>query len=633
MSTRTASSNFWRLAWRFSRPVKLALDLAAWTLAIPVALLLRLEGDALARMGGVLGLAALGLLAALALTLALGLHRQSWGRVGLRDLSRLSAAGIAWAAVLETAIAVAPGAFPVPRSVPLIALPVALAALGGMRLAVRVLDERRLLGSAGPGARRKAVILGAGEGGTMLAREISRHPEWGFDVAAFLDDDAAKRGVKYSGVPVLGPLSDLPAAVRSTRADEALFCIPSAPAHVRRESVELARRNGIPLRVMPSLASFVGAPSPLTIRDVMRAFVTTGEPRNVLLVGGAGYIGSALVPLLLERGYHVRVLDAVIYGTGPIEPYLNHPRFELVQGDFRQVNVVVEALQGMDTVVHLGGLVGDPACALDEDLTVEINLMATKMVAEVAKGYGISRFIFASTCSVYGASDELLDEESAFNPVSLYARTKIASERILMRMADEHFSPTILRFATVYGLSGRTRFDLVVNLLTAKAATEGVITLFGGDQWRPFVHVEDVARAVRLAIEAPREKTAGRIYNVGHDSQNYTLAQAAEVIRSVIPAAKIVDSGLDSDRRNYRVSFRRIQDELGFEPAWTLERGIRQVHEALERGAVKDYKDPIYSNVRFLTEEGLSRVVRREFSAAQDALDEPDSQPVVTPRR
>ncbi|RMI27472.1 MAG: NAD-dependent epimerase/dehydratase family protein [Calditrichaeota bacterium] len=323
---------------------------------------------------------------------------------------------------------------------------------------------------------------------------------------------------------------------------------------------------------------------------------------KVLVIGGAGYIGSALLPKLLEKGYKVRLLDRLMFGMEPIAEYKDHPRLEIMQADFRQVDRVVEAMQDVDAVIHLGAIVGDPACALNEELTIDINLMATRMIAEVAKGRGVERFIFASTCSVYGASDDTLNEESKLNPVSLYARSKIASERVLMQMADERFAPVILRFATIYGLSGRTRFDLVVNLLTAKAVVEGKITVFGGNQWRPFVHVDDAALAVYKALRTPLELVNGEIFNVGSDEQNYTINDIARLIHQIIPNSEIVNMGDDTDARNYRVSFQKIRKVLGFLPQWTVEQGIRQVEEALRTGKVKDYRDARYSNVKSLSE-------------------------------
>jgi len=244
----------------------------------------------------------------------------------------------------------------------------------------------------------------------------------------------------------------------------------------------------------------------------------------------------------------------------------------------------------------------------------------------VAKGQGVERFIFASTCSVYGASDDTLDENSTLNPVSLYARSKIASERVLMQMADDRFAPVILRFSTIYGLSGRTRFDLVINLLTAKAITEGKITVFGGSQWRPFVHVDDAALAVFKSLQAPLEVVDGEIFNVGSDEQNYTINQIAEIIHKMIPNSEIINMGDDTDARNYRVSFYKIRKKLGYLPQWTVEKGVRQVEEALRSGKVKNYKDAKYSNVKFLTEEGSNYLPEQKQDWPQELLH--DTSPV-----
>ncbi len=334
----------------------------------------------------------------------------------------------------------------------------------------------------------------------------------------------------------------------------------------------------------------------------------SGEGRHVLVIGGAGYIGSALLPKLLDRGYHVRVLDLLVYGTDPIAHVIDHPNLEVVQGDFRHVDKVVESMHGIDSVVHLGAIVGDPACDLNEDLTVEVNLTATRMIAQVAKGWGAKRFVFASTCSVYGAGDEVLDERSQLNPVSLYGRTKLVAEKVLRRLADDTFSPTIVRFATIYGLSGRTRFDLVVNLLAAKAKTEGKITVFGGEQWRPFVHVDDAAHAVQMILDAPREVVGNQVFNVGSDEQNYKIREIGELVSQYVPTAELIVSDEATDLRNYRVSFAKIRHVLDFHPQWTVEQGIQQVLEAIASGQVKDYRDAIYSNVKFLREAAGDRL-------------------------
>jgi len=358
-------------------------------------------------------------------------------------------------------------------------------------------------------------------------------------------------------------------------------------------------------------------------------YAQSAQPPSVLVIGGAGYIGSALVPKLLNLGYHVRILDLFLFGRDPIAAVLNHPLLEIVQADFRHLDSVIPAIKGMDIVVHLGGIVGDPACALDETLTMEVNLIATRMIAEVAKGSGVRRFIFASSCSVYGAmEDKILDERSELNPLSLYSRSKLASEKVLHQLAEDSFSPVILRFGTVYGLSGRTRFDLVVNLLTAKAVVERKMTVFGGKQWRPFIHVDDAAVALLRAIDAPIEAVHGQVFNAGSNEQNYRLADVACLIQELFPAAEIVDAGANGDFRNYRVSCDKIRHILGFHPCWTLKKGIRQIMTALESGQVSDYRLPLYSNAKFLSEEPTAKMMRPENGWADELIKEDVKRPV-----
>jgi nucleoside-diphosphate-sugar epimerase len=288
-------------------------------------------------------------------------------------------------------------------------------------------------------------------------------------------------------------------------------------------------------------------------------------------------------------------------------------------------------LQYADAVVHLGALVGDPVCALDEKLTLEINLAATRMIAEAARGFGVQRFIFASTCSVYGASEQLLDERSALNPVSLYARTKIGSERVLLGMNDGRFAPVILRFATVYGLSHRPRFDLVINLLAAKATGEKSITIFGGDQWRPFVHVDDAAGAILKCLEAPLQAVQGQIFNVGAEDQNYQITQLGDLVKELIPDVQVVHKGEDADRRNYRVSFGKMQQHLGFTPRRTVAEGILEIKAAIESGRIPDYRDARYSNHKTLSEEGDATPIRRTSMSPLYTSGLEEAKPFLTP--
>jgi nucleoside-diphosphate-sugar epimerase len=323
------------------------------------------------------------------------------------------------------------------------------------------------------------------------------------------------------------------------------------------------------------------------------------EGRSVLVVGGAGYIGSVLVRKLLKSGARVRVLDSLVYGDAALREVIGHPRLELMVGDCRNISTVVRATQGVDAVVQLAAIVGDPACDQDRTAAVEINYAATQMMAEVMKGNGNAQMVFASSCSVYGCTDEMSSEESPVNPISLYARTKIDSEVALLHSRSDTFHPTILRFATVFGLSPRPRFDLVVNLLAAKTAGGEPITIFNGQQWRPFIHVCDAARSIACVLAAPLSAVSGEIFNVGDEAMNFTLAQLADKIGDIFPEA-CVEYVDNSDRRDYRVSFDKILSRLGFHCAHDLEHGVREIKEAVENGKISSYTDPIYHNQKYL---------------------------------
>lgn len=328
------------------------------------------------------------------------------------------------------------------------------------------------------------------------------------------------------------------------------------------------------------------------------------EKPQVLVVGGAGYIGSLLVERLLQLGYRVRVLDALLYGKESLKSVEGHPDFQLRVGDCRNIRDVVSAVHGVDAVVHLAAIVGDPACEQDRDAALEINYAATRMLIEVAKGHGVGRFLFASSCSVYGASEQEMDEKSKVNPISLYAQTKVDSERALLAAKTDDFHPTILRFATVFGLGYRPRFDLVVNLLTARAKQQATITIYNGQQWRPFIHARDVAEAIVLALEAPVRLVSGEIFNVGDSRLNHTLQGVAEIIQQVVPNVA-VEHVVNSDRRNYRVNFDKIHNRLNFSARYTVQNGVEELKRAFDEGSIRNYTDLRYHNQRFLQAAGV----------------------------
>ena len=337
--------------------------------------------------------------------------------------------------------------------------------------------------------------------------------------------------------------------------------------------------------------------------------IAVNQRGPVLVIGGAGYIGSHAVDLLLRAGKQVRILDRLMYGREPIQEFLGNPNFDLVEGDGTDIAKLTQAMKGASAVVHLAGLVGDPACAVDTDFTRHTNIIATRMAKEVAHSMGIQRFVFASSCSVYGVSDAEVCETDQLNPVSLYAQTKIDSERELLASQRDDFFVTILRFATVFGHSRRPRFDLVGNLFTAQAMTDGLITVIGPDQWRPFVHVRDLARAIVLVLESEPGLVQSQVFNVGDKRLNMTIQQLAERIQAVCSRYRNVSISVSDnpqDLRNYAVSFNKIQSMLGFHVETLMEEGIEEMAAAMHEGKYRHYRDQVYSNFA-MTAKALSQ--------------------------
>ena len=318
----------------------------------------------------------------------------------------------------------------------------------------------------------------------------------------------------------------------------------------------------------------------------------------VLVVGGAGYIGTHVVNQLLLNGYPVRILDRFMYGREPIRDFAD--KIEVIDGDATDIQKLTQAMNGASAVVHLAGLVGDPACAVDAEFTRHANIVTTRMVKEIAMSFGVSRFIFASSCSVYGVSDIEVNETSALNPVSLYARTKIDSERELLLCQADDFDVTILRFATVFGHSWCPRFDLVANLFVAQAMMNGSIRVIGPSQWRPFVHVRDLARSVVATLKASPSITGGQIFNVGDRRLNLTIGDLGKLVAQVISKERPVEITVEenpSDLRNYAVSFEKIRKNLGFEASVLLEPGLQEIVSEFKKGTYGNYQDSRYSNV------------------------------------
>lgn len=323
--------------------------------------------------------------------------------------------------------------------------------------------------------------------------------------------------------------------------------------------------------------------------------------KKILVTGGAGYIGSVLTRQLLEKGYHVRVLDSLMYGGEPIIDMLNYPNFEFVKGDVRNVEDVKKAVAGIDCIAHLAAIVGDPACAQDPELSRSTNLEGSKLLYNEANAAGVQKFVFASTCSNYGKMDDpeaFVTEESKLAPVSLYAETKVATEQYLLAQPkDSNCKPTCLRFSTVYGLSLRPRFDLTVNEFTKELALGRELVVFGEQFWRPYCHVYDLARSVVTVIEADADKVAFDVFNVGDTTENYQKQMIVDEIIKQIPDAKVKYVSKNEDPRDYRVNFSKIKEQLGFELMFTVPKGISQIKEVLDAGFIVNPDDNKYKNV------------------------------------
>ncbi|HMJ48010.1 MAG TPA: NAD(P)-dependent oxidoreductase [Ferruginibacter sp.] len=313
---------------------------------------------------------------------------------------------------------------------------------------------------------------------------------------------------------------------------------------------------------------------------------------KVLVTGGAGYIGSVLVRQLLNKGYGVRAFDSLKFGGDALYDVMLHPNFEFQHGDVRKPGDVNKALEGIDAIAHLAAIVGDPACKKYSDEAKETNWQGSVALFEAAEKAGVKRFVFASTCSNYGKMpdpDSFVTETSDLNPVSLYAELKVKFEKFLLEEnKDSQMCSTSLRFSTVYGFSPRIRFDLTVNEFTRNAAIHGEQEIWGAQFWRPYCHVDDLARAVILVLESPEAKVRANVFNVGSTEENYNKGMIIEEVCKVVPNVQVKYVESNEDPRDYRVNFDKIKNELGYSITKKVPDGVKEIYTLLKTGIVTD---------------------------------------------
>ncbi|MBK9602574.1 MAG: NAD(P)-dependent oxidoreductase [Anaerolineales bacterium] len=333
--------------------------------------------------------------------------------------------------------------------------------------------------------------------------------------------------------------------------------------------------------------------------------------RHVLITGGAGYIGSILTSELLRQNYRVSILDSLLFGGESIVPFLNHPNFHFVKTDVTEKRAVKDAIkkdwQKPDSVIHLAGIVGFPACqAVGKQVAWKYNVEATKMVFEQSADLGVERFVFASTYSNYGLSPDgkPVNEETPLNPQSLYAETKIAAEEFLLAQKDAAIAPLLFRFATLYGISPRTRFDLIVNQFVLDAFTKRFLIIYQRGYSRSFVHIRDVVRGVIMGLEAEKAKVRGQVFNLGTDHGNYSKDDIVRLVLKRMPETVVEykDLTFGGDMRDITVSFEKIRNVLGFETTLDVDDGVREVLFALKSGLIRNPTDDRYRNAQFIVQ-------------------------------
>mgnify|MGYP001168124325 CR=1 FL=1 len=324
--------------------------------------------------------------------------------------------------------------------------------------------------------------------------------------------------------------------------------------------------------------------------------------KSIVVTGGAGYVGSVLVDRLVNEKFNVKVIDSLVFGNDGISHLIDNNSIEFFNVDIRETNKIGEIIENSDCLIHLAAIVGEPLCKKIPNAAKQINEFATKNLVKLSKKNQVKQFIFASTCSNYGSSLEIVNETSPVQPLSLYSECKVNSEKFILEQNSQNFSTSILRFATAHGLSSRMRFDLLVQEFIRDALIDKKISIFGEDFWRPLIHVTDMVDACLKIINNDFEKTSGQIFNVGSDKENYTKKQLAEIILEYLPETQIEIVKSKVDPRNYKVSFEKIQNSLKFNTQRTVRDSVIEILDQIKSGNI-DPRDSEFSNMSKMTEK------------------------------
>jgi nucleoside-diphosphate-sugar epimerase len=465
------------------------------------------------------------------------------------------------------------------------------------RLLRRYISERKNLFKG----NKKTIIVGVNSNTNDFLKNPNNR--FAYDIVGIFDD-YYDQGKTIYGYKVIGHTLDISAFIKKSDIEVVIYTgIFDNDPLLKKNFIRRIVNNSV---VLLTFDDNLKKEIPLTlssmdkvkeIESTLLPKVSKDREKNILVTGGAGYIGIHLVKLLLDDNYNVTILDNFTFGKEPIKDIKDHPNLTIIHGEITNIKDLVRAVKNNRFVIALAAIVGDPASSIDAEETLNLNYESTKVLTQICNFYEVEKLVFASSCSVYGSSGStFLTENSPLNPISLYARTRIYSENYILDQS-RGVSPTIMRLSTVFGYSPRMRYDLVVNTLLIRALRDNKFSVFGGDQWRPFVHCYDVARAFKLAIEADKNITHNQIFNVGSDDMNFTIDNIGEKVAKKLPKSnmKIVEE--DVDKRNYKVSFSKISNSLGFQKKYTIEMGLDEmIKEAQKDDQLLKYEDKLYSN-------------------------------------